>query len=238
MTPVRLRSMTVLLLLLACPLAAFAAQEEPRPEARPGAYFNRYQVRYLGVHAAQMLAWEQCPQKDACQIKGLTEGRGAVLDVVADSATHAALARVFAERDVPRTQSFQLVILATGNKPNGPNPALSEGAQKALDDIKGFLPFKNYRLLGTTLVRVNQEDVARAQVAGFSGSTYGLVLRFRAGGADGKKLFIDAFNLEDAKDNNLIQTAFAMDVGETVVVGTSSTPLSEEALVAILTALP
>ena len=80
----RLRSIAVLQLLIVCPLAAFAAQEEPRPEAQPGAYFSRYQVRYLSVHAAQSLAWEQCPQEDACQIKGLTEGRGAVLDVIAE----------------------------------------------------------------------------------------------------------------------------------------------------------
>ncbi|HWM93534.1 MAG TPA: hypothetical protein VN493_22420 [Thermoanaerobaculia bacterium] len=229
MSSLRLRSIAPLLLLLACPLAA---QDGSRT------YNNRYQIRYLTVHAAQTVAWEQCPKKDACEIKGVTEGRGAILDVNADSATHAALARAFAERDVPRTQSFHLVVLAAGNKPNGPPPTLSKGAQKALDDIQGFLPFKNYRLLDTVFVRVNQEDVAHAQVAGFSGSTYGLILRFRAGGADGKKLFIDGFHLEDAKDNNLIQTTFAMDVGETVVVGTSSTPLSQEALVAILTAVP
>jgi hypothetical protein len=63
-------------------------------------------------------------------------------------------------------------------------------------------------------------------------------LRYQAGGLEGKQLFINGFGLETAKHENLIQTSFSMSSGETVVVGTSSAPPSEEALVAILTALP
>lgn len=242
MTALRLRSITVLLLLVACPLAVSAAarQEEPEAPVKPiVGYEATYQLRYMDVHAAETLAWDQCPQKSACRITGAASGRGALLSVIASPEIHARLARVFAERDsVPPTQTFHLVVLAAGSKPNGPAPTLAPGAQKALDDIKGFLPFKHYRVLDTVFLRVTQGDVAHAQVAGFFGSTYGLTLRYQAGGLEGKQLFINGFGLETPKDENLIQTSFSMNAGETVVVGTSSAPPSEEALVAILTALP
>lgn len=243
MTPLRLRSIIILLLLLTCPLAVSAAEQLAEPEAttvKPiEGYRNRYVVRYLDVHAAETLVWEQCPQKDACRVGGEPSGRGAILDVIASPEIHARIARVLSERDaVPSTQTFQLVVLAAGNKPNGPVPSLAPGAQKALDDIKAFLPFKHYRVLDTVWVRVTQGDVAQAQVAGFFGHTYGLAMRFQSGGVDGKQLFINAFELEGENEKELIQTSFSMNAGETVVVGTSSAPPSEEALVAILTALP
>ncbi len=220
---------------LALPAGAHAAQESQTT--------LRYEVRYLNDHAASALAWEQCPQKDACRMGALPgpNGRGAVMDVTADAATHERFVRALAERDVPRSQQFQLILLAAGNRPGagpgGESPALSPGAQKALDDIRSFLPFKSYRIVDAALIRVAQYDVAQAQVAGLAANTYTVVLRFRAGGLDGRKLAIDSFNLE-AGARDLIQTSFAMDVGETVVVGTSSVGGSDEALVVLLTAMP
>ncbi|HYN20978.1 MAG TPA: hypothetical protein VE078_08460 [Thermoanaerobaculia bacterium] len=233
-----LRLLTASLLLLACPLAARQEETPPKTSTRSDAYFGRYIVRYLDVYSAQTLAWEQCPKKEECEIKGLSQDRGAVLDVTVDAATHDRLARAFAEHDVPRTQSFQLVVLAASTKPNGDVPALYKGAQKALDDIKGFLPFKSYRILDTALIRVTQFDVAKSQVAGLPPSTYEVLLRFRTAGVEGEKLIIDTFGLKDRKDNNLIQTAFSMDIGETVVVGTSSVDAAQESLVVLMSAMP
>lgn len=226
-----LRPFTALLLLLACPALA----EEPSEPQR-----IRYEVRYLNIHAAEVLAWEQCPQKN-CRVAALANGngRGVVMEVEGDAATHERIAKALAERDsAPRTQVFQLVLLAAGSKPNGPAPTLSKGAQKALDDMKQFLPFTHYRMLDTALLRVTQDDVAQGTVGGLSVHPYKVTMRFRAGGADGKALFIDGFGLDEPNDRDLIQTSFSMDVGETVVVGTSSVGSAQEALVAILTALP
>lgn len=230
-----LRPTAVLLLLLACPVMA---QEQPRPKP---SYSHEYDIRYLTVHVAETLIWDLCPKKDECRVRGLTKdnGRGAVVAVDADHETHARIAKALAERDsAPRTQVFQFVLLAAGNKPNGPPPTLAPGAQKALDDMKKFLPFTHYRLLDTVLVRVTQDDVAHAQAAGLNASRYKLIMRFQAGGADGKELFVNGFGLEEMNDRNLIQTSFSMDVGETVVVGTSSVGGGQDSLVAILTALP
>lgn len=236
MTALRLTSTVTLLLALSSPLGALAAQD---PDSRP-TQTVRYEVHYLNDHAATALAWEQCTQKDACRVVALpgAGGRGAIMDVVADAATQEKFARALAENDVPRTQNFQLVLLAASPKPNGAPPTLAAGAQKALDDIRSFLPFKSYRVLDASLIRIAQDDVAQARVAGLAAASYKVALRFRAGGLDGKKLAIDGFGLDDQNDKDLIQTSFAMDVGETVVVGTSTVSGSEEALVAILTAVP
>ena len=227
-----LRPIAVLLLLLAGPLAA---------QDRPATFDSRYDIRYLSVHTAESLVWDLCPRKDACVVKGLANGngRGAVLEVRADHETHARIAKALAERDsAPPTQVFQLVLLAAGNKPNGPAPTLSEGAQKALDDTRKFLPFTHYRMLDTALLRVTQDDVAQAQISGLNASRYKVAMRFRAGGADGKALFVDGFGLDESNERDLIQTSFSMNVGETVVVGTSSVGGGQDSLVAILTALP
>lgn len=225
-------SMTALLLLLAGP-AALSAQEPNTPEIR-------YEVRFLDAHAAEALAWDLCPDKNLCQVQGLRNAtnRGTLLTVRATPETHARLARALSERDLPRTQSFQVVLLAAGGKPDGGTPDLAPGARKALDDLKQFLPYKTYRTLDTAWIRINQDDVAQARMAGLLGATYSLVIRFRAGGPEGKQLFVEGFGLAEGKDRNLIQTTFAMDVGETVVVGTSSVSGSQEALVALLTAVP
>jgi hypothetical protein len=240
MRRLRLPSTAVLLLSLLWPLAALGAQEGQAREAAPRPTATmRYEVRYLNDHQAASLAWEQCPRKD-CRIGTLAGpgGRGAVMDVTADAATQERFARALAERDVPRTQRFQLILLAAGPKPNGAPPTLSAGAQKALDDIREFLPFKSYRMLDAALIRIAQDDIAQARTAGLvPNSGYKVGMRFRSGGTDGEKLIIDDFSLNDEK-GSLIQTSFAMDVGETVVVGTSSVGGSEEALVALLTAMP
>jgi hypothetical protein len=230
----RLHFIAAALLLLAGPTAR-AAQDGPRT------YDSRYDIRYLDIHTAETLAWEQCPDKKECVVMGAlnSDRRGSVLTVRADSETHAKLARVLAERDsAPQTQVFHLVLLAAGDKPNGPAPALAPGAQKALDDLKRFLPFKSYRTVDTALIRVTRDDVAQARVAGLQAASYKVALRFRSAGADGKKLLIDGFGLHEDNGRDLIQTSFAMDVGESVVVGTSAVGGSDEALVAILTAVP
>ncbi|MES1242857.1 MAG: hypothetical protein ABUT39_14675 [Acidobacteriota bacterium] len=223
------------LLLLSIP----AARADERDKQKT--YDTRYEIRYLDIHAAESLAWEQCPDKSACVVMGAlnVDRRGGALTVRADSETHAKLARVLAEKDAaPPTQTFHVVLLAAGNKDSNPAPELAAGARKALDDMKGFLPFKSYRVVDTSLIRVIRDETVQARVLGPSGSNATLILRFSSGGADGKKLYLNTFTLNDEKSGRLLQTAFSMDVGESIVVGTSSVSGSDEALVTIVTAVP
>ena len=255
---------TILFLLLltagAMPAAA-RAQEEPAPLTT-----IRYEIRYMDLHAAEALAWEQCPAalKPRCRVAALASGgdphRKAYLEVMADAATHERIAKALVKADsMPRTQVFQLVLLAAGSSPGGAAPALSVSAQKALDDLRGFLPYKRYEVLDTAWFRATQDDVTEARVRGLGGASYRLQFRFRMTGAIAEgQLFVDAFQLAQepgiprppaAKESeqpaptprpsrDLISTSFGLKIGETLVVGASKVDGAEDALVVLLTAIP
>src|SRR4051794_17982782 len=96
--------LTLLLVALAAvPLAAKPAQEAPTPApaSAPVALTDgRFEIRYLDLHTAEQLAWDQCREKERCQIVasafvndssakwvGDSSLKG-LLDVRSDSATH------------------------------------------------------------------------------------------------------------------------------------------------------
>jgi hypothetical protein len=241
------------LLLLAVAGAAVAA---PREETDPSRFRTvRYEIRYLDPHAAEVLAWDQCPEalKDRCQVTSLStqDSRLRYLDVTADSATHERIVRALVKADAaPHTQVFQAVLLAASNRPGVAPPELAPGAQKALDDIRGFLPFKSYEPLDAVWLRTTQAVDGR--LVGRDGRSYAVSLHFRAAGEpDGKDLFVDSFRLREEisfpsgktgmparPPRDLISTSFGLKLGETIVVGTSKTDAGDEALVLLLTAVP
>jgi len=205
------------------------------------------------------------------------------------------------------------VVLVTGNTQSGPPPDdVPPAAQRALADVKDFLPFKSYRLLdtawmlnaasarsrirgpegrdlevnltaeetpgsgtlkvsfelseaslgpavsGSTDVSLRWREIT-AEIASVQARTDALTSQVnRAKALAGRKLVpeetmrqldaeLDAqlFTLEQLKAEqrklsgsaSIITTAFAMAVGETVVVGTSRMG-GDTALIALLTAVP
>ena len=237
-----------LLLLLAAPAAA--ADPAPQVSVRT----VRYEIHFLDLHAAEVLAWDQCPAalKERCQINALStqDSRVKYLDVSADSATHERVARALVKADsAPRTQIFQVVLLAASNRAGGSAPELPPGAEKALVDIRGLLPFKSYEQLDSALLRTT--STVEGHLVGRDGRQYRVWLRFKSvGGADSKELFIDQFQLREEaalpkpgdteirSQRDLISTTFGLKQGETIVVGTSKSDKGDEALVLLLTAAP
>jgi hypothetical protein len=203
---VRSFALALLLALAAAPLAASPAQESS-PQPTP-INTRRFEIRFLDLHAAEQIAWDQCQNKDRCQVSasafvsdssvkwvGDTSLKG-FLDVRADSATHERIARALAKADAaPVTQSFQLLLLAAGAQPATGGPEVPEGARKALADLRGFLPYKGYQLLDSSWLRATQDKVTEARVIGRQGSSYNVKLRFRTTGNG--DLFVDAFNLTE-----------------------------------------
>jgi hypothetical protein len=249
------RSIPLFLLLLAALTAttpAAAAQRDPTEPAQLRAV--QYEIHYMDLHAAEVLAWDQCPDalKNRCQVSAMStqDSRIKHLDVTADGPTHERISRALSKADsAPRTQVFQAVLLAASNRPGGTPPELTPGAQKALADIRGFLPYKSYEQLDATWLRTTQ--VAEGRMVGREGRQYKIMLRFRsAGGADGKDLFVDQFSLREEvsfpsakgapprNQRDLITTSFGLKQGETIVVGTSKSDDGDEALVLLLTAAP
>jgi len=246
------------LLLLAAPLAA-APQEQPAPPQT-----MRYDIRFMDLHAAEVLAWDQCQQKERCRIgtlavSGDSNLRG-YLEVTADAATQERIARALAKEDgVPFTQSFQVLLLSASAKAGSSSAEIPANVQKALADLKGLLPFKSYQLLDAVWMRTTQDRLGVGRVTGRGGAGYQVKMRFRKlGGPQDPSLFVDIFSLMDepaapkppAADKKegeaptprpsraLIDTSFGLKEGETIVVGTSKADGADEALVVLLTAVP
>ena len=239
------------LLLLGWPLTAGAAgKQEDQPRRSP--YTIQYPIRFLDVHSAEVLAWDQCQEKDRCGVStSLSEGRYSI-NFQADADAHERFVRALAKEDsTPVTQIFQLVLVAAGNKGGGANPALAPGAQKALTDLQGFLPYKSYEVLDSVYFRGTQGDGIRGRAVGRGEIGYGVELRFRrVGTSQDKNLLMEGFQLTEeggriplatggARDSRrVIDTSFGLKVGETIVVGTSRLDGGDEALIVLLTAVP
>jgi hypothetical protein len=235
--------------------AAQAAQESapPAAAARATIYSARYRVHFLDRHAAEQLAWDQCAGKE-CRVSW----QAGDLELTADGATHEKLTRALARADEPRTQSFQLTLLAADKRAGGMAPELSKPAQQALADLKDFLPYPSYRLLDIAWLRTTAG--AEAHLVGDRDTPYSAELFFtRIGDPAARELLVESFVLRAAVADSsrpapaaakpapeapvrswetLIKTTFSMHVGETVVVGTSKLGGETSALVVLLTAVP
>jgi hypothetical protein len=246
------------------PLAA-AQEKEKEPQKQETAplrvYDNRYEIRFLDLHSAEQLAWDLCSFRDSCRVTAASvEGKpGGILAVGADAKTHEKLARELAKRDVaPKTQVFQVILLAANTKAGASPKDLSAGAQKAISDLHGFLPYKSYELLDSTVIPATREALATGRLVGRDGVAYNIRLGFRPSGPDGGgEIFVSRFNLneeagttplvpttpnsasmEHRAPRGLFDTTFSLKPGETIVVGTSHLDGSGDALVTLLTALP
>jgi hypothetical protein len=228
------------------PGALFAAQEAtPAP---PASQDIRYEIRFMDLHAAEVLAWDQCAQKERCRVASMAadnSSKKGYLEVRAEPAVQEKIARALAREDgAPRTQSFQVLLLAASTKPVSSGLEVPANAQKALSDLKGFLPFKGYELLDAVWMRATQDRIAEGHVAGRAAASYHVGLRFRnVGNPDDHNLFVDAFQLREEPTmpkppRDLISTSFSLKAGETIVVGTSKVDGTGEALVVLLTAVP
>jgi hypothetical protein len=233
--------------------SAAAATSASAPAPKSTTYSARYRVHYLDRHAAEQLAWDQCAGKE-CRVTW----QAGDLDLAADSATHEKLARALVRADEPRTQSFQLTMLAADRTAGGMAPELPKPAQQALADLKDFLPYTSYRLLDIAWLRTTSS--AEAHLVGDRDTPYSAELYFTSiGDPEARELLVENFLLRAAvvegsrpapaaakpapeaparSWKTLIKTTFSMHVGETVVVGTSKLGGDTSALVVLLTAVP
>ncbi|HEV8583036.1 MAG TPA: hypothetical protein VGX68_28545 [Thermoanaerobaculia bacterium] len=232
--------------LLVLPGALFAAQEAtPAP---PASQDIRYEIRFMDLHAAEVLAWDQCVHKERCRVASLAaddSNKKGYLEVRAEPAVQEKITRALAREDgAPRTQSFQVLLLAAGTKGGSSGADVPANAQKALNDLKGFLPFKSYELLDAVWMQATQDRIVQGHIAGRAAASYDVALRFRnVGTPDDRNLFVDAFQLKESLSppklpRDLISTSFSLKTGETIVVGTSKVDGTGEALVVLLTAVP
>lgn len=242
---------------LAAALALSALAASPAPAADVSG--RAYGLRFLDGRVAELLVWEICAksQGERCEVKG--SGRQ-TLELYADAETHAAVVRLLAEKDIlPAAQSFQILLLAAGREAAATQGEIPENARQALAEVGEFLPFKSFRVLDLGWIRATER--ATVALAGPGGRAYEVHFRFRyAGDADGRQIHVERFDLlerhappppgpageADEKEaaaeagrpvRVALSTAFGMEVGETVVVGTARSGGDDEVLVALLSAV-
>jgi len=227
-----------------------AQQEIPPVETR------LYPLQHLRLDSAYTLALSVCRENDArsgtaCNVEVLEEE--GILVVTAIAALHERVSTLLSEVDrPPQTQAFHIIVLAATDSPSTPSD-LPPGAQRAVEDIKTFLPYAGFRVLDTGWLKTVREG--QTTLTGPTGFEVGL--EFRGDPRSGEPLLIETFQMtvmepavilpegvqgetRGARQRLVLETSFSMNVGETVVVGTSKLNGGGDeptALVILLTAL-
>ncbi|HVG53474.1 MAG TPA: hypothetical protein VM846_03565 [Vicinamibacterales bacterium] len=161
-------------------------------------------------------------------------------------------------RGFERTQRFRVVLIVSSTIAEPPVENIPAEARKALEDMKGFLPFKSYRLFGTAEMQLNARgDAKSVRITGGDNQTFliSIVQDAVPLSSNSPRPIADArlsltFILRDVSELSpsvptgrtlfegpSINTLVTMDVGETIVVGTSRVKGSR-GMLALLTALP
>ncbi len=248
----------LLLVLLPGSLPAKQAEKQTEKPPEPPVVSSgdrqtiRYEIQSLDLHTAEVLAWDQCAQKERCRVASTEITGHKFLEVGAEPAVQEKIARALAREDrQPRTHGFQILLLTASLKPGSGGVEVPANVQKALADLKGFLPYKSYEVLDTAWLSGTQERDMGARLVDHQGAVYQVELRFHdTGSAADRSLFVDAFRLraepfkpqgagvmEARPGGPLIDTSFGVKEGETIVVGTSKTTGSNEAVVVLVTAV-
>jgi len=205
-----------------------------------------YSIQYLGLEQARLLVeeqfpallsadtrlkWEQIPRRP-----DQSDSPRGYLRLMASAEIHQGVAEVLKKEDIPpRTLLFQVTLLETSKQP-GERPELPRDAAKAVADLEGFLPFKSYSLIDSGMIRTSAWS--RLELS----RTWDVLFRFRSHRQAGMPLSMEGFELTKSRPagdgevtRKIIDTTFSMNVGETVVVGTSKLNGGDEALVVLLT---
>jgi len=129
---------------------------------------------------------------------------------------------------------------------------LSEAGRVALEDIREFLPFKSYQLLDVALTRSSHDG--RVMLNGPNDQDFSIEFVYDIDAEHPDRLLFAHFEMVDVTrpsaagvlapgeapsvDRYLLNSSFAIELGETIVVGSSKLDGPGKALVVLLTAIP
>src|SRR5262245_59987629 len=138
----------------------------------------------------------------------------------------------------PRSSSHLLnfaMLLAEDEPAAKDGEDLSPPVAKAIADVKSLLPFKYYRQIDSVLIRSASAAPGQIELDGWNNNHYHMSFLYRCSD-DGSRLDFTQFEVQrshpgpsasgsaepfPSPDQSLIRTSFSIDVGETIVVGTS-----------------
>ena len=162
----------------------------------------------------------------------------------------------------PKSYLLQVALLVGDRQGPTSLDELPANTRKAVQDVREFLPFQSYRLVDVAVLRSSGEGHAR--INGPGGEDYEVAFSFDRVLDDSQELRVRHFAVRDrtplpeladveatsaeaaaayAKarqqaSRSLIGTSFSVEVGETIVVGTSKLNGDGRALIVLLTAIP
>lgn len=146
----------------------------------------------------------------------------------------------------PETRSFQIVVLAADRSGRGTDE-VPENVRQALADVRDFLPYTGFSVIGTGWLRTSEYGEASLPGA----TDLNAALRFSPNPDLNAPLLIQfsLFRLVPTnvanegvvtvqmRRHDVVQSTFTIDRGETVVVGTSKLDGGDTAMVVLLTAV-
>lgn len=240
-------------------LPALALASEPirqEEQQRPPIETRLYRLQHMSLESAYTLARSACMETTSyrgpirCDVEVMQEEGTLIVNAISE--IHDRVAALLADVDrPPHTQAFHIVVVAANHEGPGTSE-LPEGAMRALEDIKAFLPYEGFRVLDTGWLKT-----ARYGETSLTGPTgFRAELHFRGDPTSGESMVVE-FRLaakqpavmipaglqgepQAAYWRNILESTFSMSLGETVVVGTSKLDPADEgasALVILLTAL-
>lgn len=145
-----------------------------------------------------------------------------------------------AAADPRPTYTFQAVFLVADMAPSGSLEGVPDNAQRALRSAASFLPYKSYKLLDSAWIRTSFKGSSR--VTAPEGAYFEVFLTVDPA-EKGSRIVLNDFVLQTitkagaSYGRPLLSTTFSMELGETVVVGTSRLDGPDKALVVLLTAV-
>jgi len=149
-----------------------------------------------------------------------------------------------------RTHLFQIVLVRGALGGNEEIVGIPKNAEKAIRDLRDFLPFRSYKMLDTGLLRIQESIAGKIRLDGIAPQQYDVLVAARPG--TNGKISVWAFTVTAVRPRAttplppgvapeapraIIDTSFSIDVGETVVVGSSKLG-GDQALIVLFTALP
>lgn len=169
--------------------------------------------------------------------------------MLAVTATDLVIARIrglLAEFDrLPETRSFQIVVLSA-DRSGGGSVDVPDNVSQALEDVRAFLPYTGFSVLGTGWLRTSSYGSTTLP----GPMELSVSLTFRPTTDPTAPLLIEGFSLNrrttvsvpveggyasEFRNQTILQTTFTISPGETVVVGTSKLNGDDTAMVVLLT---
>lgn len=237
------------------PVAAQAMQDTARPTVL-------VRVNNVSMDSAQTLAQGVCR---TAGVEMVADGAGGetrgeprcyevnvvsdnVLSVTATPEVVGEIEKLLAELDhLPETHSFQIVVLAADRSATL-SPEVPANVRQALEDVRDFLPYTGYSVLGSGWLRTS--NYGRMTLPGEE--QYIAELNFRPTTDPQSALLIEQFSIyrqvpmstpveggykTEFARREVVQSTFTINRGETVVVGTSKLNGGDTAVIVLLTAV-